>query len=223
MTTWRDQVALVTGGARGIGRATARLLAQRGAAVCVNYVAHADAAERLAAEIMAAGGRAIAAMADVAEAATVEMMVARAEKELGPVTILVNNAGMSWRGTLDTYDPEQVMRMRRVNVEGLIHATRAVIGGMRALHYGRIVNISSIAGIGTALPDNAFYAATKAEVAICQALCHGAWPAQHHSKRGGAWFHPNRYDAAWPRRWRLAGDGRTLCRKGYNGAHWRTR
>ena len=97
MTTWRDQVAVVTGGARGIGRATARLLAQRGAAVCVNYVAHADAAEGLAAEIVAAGGRAIAAMADVAEAATVEMMVARAEKELGPVTILVNNAGMSWR------------------------------------------------------------------------------------------------------------------------------
>ena len=79
----------------------------------MNYVAHADAAQRLAAEIMAAGGRAIAAMADVAEAATVEMMVARAEKELGPVTILVNNAGMSWQGTLDTYDPEQVARMRR--------------------------------------------------------------------------------------------------------------
>jgi 3-oxoacyl-[acyl-carrier protein] reductase len=166
METWRDQVALVTGGARGIGRATALLLARRGAAVCVNYVAHADAAEGLAAEIMATGGRAIAAMADVAEVATVEMMVARAEKELGPVTILVNNAGFSWQGTLDTYDPEQVVRMRRVNVEGLINATRAVIGGMRARRYGRIVNISSIAGIGTALPGNAFYAATKAEVAI---------------------------------------------------------
>ena len=76
------------------GQATARLLAERGAAVCVNYVAHADAAEGVAVEIMAAGGRAIAAIADVAEAATVEMMVARAEKELGPVTILVNNAGM---------------------------------------------------------------------------------------------------------------------------------
>ena len=86
MTSWRDQVALVTGAARSIGRATARLLAQRGAAVCVNYAAHADAAEELVAEIMAAEGRAIAAVADVAEVAAVEAMVARAEKELGPVT-----------------------------------------------------------------------------------------------------------------------------------------
>jgi 3-oxoacyl-[acyl-carrier protein] reductase len=166
MTTWRDQVALVTGSARGIGRATARLLANRGAAVCVNYAAHAEAAEGLAAEIIAAGGRAIAAMADVAEAASVETMVARTEKELGPVTILVNNAGVSWRGTLDAYDQEQVRRMRRVNVEGLIHAARAVIGDMQARRYGRIVNVSSIAAIGTALPDTTFYAATKAEVAI---------------------------------------------------------
>lgn len=166
MTTWRDQVALVTGGARGIGRATARLLAKRGAAVCVNYAAHAEAAEGLAAEIITAGGRAIAAMADVAESAAVEAMVARAEKELGPVTILVNNAGVSWPGTIDTYDPEQVTRMRRVNVEGLIHATRAVIGGMQARRYGRLVNVSSIAALGTALPETTFYAATKAEVAI---------------------------------------------------------
>jgi 3-oxoacyl-[acyl-carrier protein] reductase len=166
MTAWRDQVALVTGGARGIGRATARLLAQRGAAVGVNYAAHADAADRLAAEIVADGGRAVSAMADVAETAAIDVVVARIEKELGPLTILVNNAGVSWQGTLDTYDPEQVARMRRVNVEGLIHATRAVIGGMRARRYGRIVNISSIAAIGTALPGNAYYAATKAEVAI---------------------------------------------------------
>ena len=170
MMTWRDQVALVTGSARGIGRATARLLANRGAAVCGNYTAHAEAAEGLAAEIIATGGRAIVAMADVAEAAAVEAMVARAEKELGPVTILVNNAGVSWPGTLDTYDSEQVARMRRVNVEGLIHATRAVIAGMRARRYGRIVNVSSIAAIGTALPGTTFYAATKAEVTI------GAWP-----------------------------------------------
>jgi len=164
--TARNQVALITGGARGIGRAIARLLAQRGAAVCVNFAAQADAAQALVDEILGDGGRAIAAMADVAESAAVEAVVARTEKELGPVTILVNNAGISWRGTLDTYDSEQVARMRQVNVEGLIHATRSVIGGMQARRYGRIVNISSIAAIGTALSGNAFYAATKAEVSI---------------------------------------------------------
>jgi 3-oxoacyl-[acyl-carrier protein] reductase len=166
MMAWRDQVALVTGGARGIGRATARLLAKRGTAVAVNYASHPDAAEEAIAEIAASGGRAIAAMADVADASAVEAMVARTEKELGPVTILVNNAGISWQGTLDSYDPERVARMRQINVEGLIHATRAVMAGMRARQYGRIVNVSSIAAIGTALPGNAFYAASKAEVVI---------------------------------------------------------
>jgi 3-oxoacyl-[acyl-carrier protein] reductase len=166
MVAWRDQVALVTGGARGIGRATARLLAKRGAAVCVNYAAHAEAAEKLVAEIAADGGRAIAMAADVAQAAALDAMVARTEKEFGPVTILVNNAGIAWQGTLDTYDRAQVARMREVNVEGVINATRAVMGGMRARRYGRIVNVSSIAAIGTSLPGNAFYAATKAEVAM---------------------------------------------------------
>jgi NAD(P)-dependent dehydrogenase (short-subunit alcohol dehydrogenase family) len=163
---WRDQVALVTGGARGLGRATARLLARHGAAVCVNYAAHGDAAATLTAEIAAAGGRAIAVEADVADAAAVDAMVARAEAELGAVTILVNNAGIAWQGTLETYDREQVARMRQVNVDGVIHATRAVMAGMRARRYGRIVNVASIAAIGTALPGNAFYAATKAEVVI---------------------------------------------------------
>jgi NAD(P)-dependent dehydrogenase (short-subunit alcohol dehydrogenase family) len=83
---------------------------------------------------------------------SLQSMVGRTETELGPVTILVNNAGVAWQGTLDTYDREQVARMRQVNVEGMIHATRAVMGGMRARRYGRIVNVSSIAAIGTALP-----------------------------------------------------------------------
>lgn len=162
----RDQVAVVTGGARGLGRATVRLLAARGAGVCVNYAAQADAAEAVAADIRAASGRAIAVAADVGDADAVAAMIARAERELGAVTILVNNAGIGWRGTLDTYDPERVMRMRQVNVHGVIHATRAVMEGMRTRRYGRIVNISSIAAIGTSLPGNAFYAATKAEVSI---------------------------------------------------------
>ena len=130
----------------------------------MNYAVHADAAEAVVAEIAAAGARAIAMAADVTDSAAVEAMVARTEAELGPVTILVNNAGVSWQGTLDTYDREQVARMRQVNVDGVIHATRAVMGSMRARRYGRIVNLASIAAIGTALAGNAFYAATKAEV-----------------------------------------------------------
>jgi 3-oxoacyl-[acyl-carrier protein] reductase len=163
---WRDQVAVVTGAARGIGRATARLLAREGAAVCVNYVARADAADALVQEIHAAGGRAIAHRADVADAAQVSEMIARATHALGPVSILVNNAGLAFQATLETYDPSAMERMREVNVDGVIHCVRATMAGMRERGYGRIVNVTSIAAIGTALPGNAFYAATKAEVAI---------------------------------------------------------
>lgn len=159
---WRDQVAIVTGGSRGIGRATARLLGARGAAVAVNYTAHADAADSIVAEIKSAGGRAIVVQADVSDAAAVEAMVARVQKECGAPTILVNNAGIAAQATLDTYEPEKFVRMRQVNVDGTINTTRAVMGGMRQRRYGRIVNIVSIAGIGTALAGNAFYAATKA-------------------------------------------------------------
>src|SRR5262249_16213943 len=130
---WRNQVAVVTGGARGLGRATARLPARRGAP----GGGPADAAQRPVAEIATAGGRAMGVGADVADAAAVEAMVARTEAELGLVTILVNNAGVAWQGTLYTYDREQVARMRQVNVDGVIHATRAVMGSMRARRYGR--------------------------------------------------------------------------------------
>lgn len=163
---WRDQVAVVTGGGRGIGRATARLLASRGAAVAVNYAANAETAEAVAGEITSSGGRAIAVAADVADAAAVEAMIARVQHELGPPTILVNNAGIGAQMTLDTYDPERFARMRAVNVDGVVNATRAVMATMRAGKYGRIVNVASIAGIGTALPGNAFYAATKSAVMI---------------------------------------------------------
>jgi 3-oxoacyl-[acyl-carrier protein] reductase len=97
MMEWQHQVAVVTGGARGLGRATAWLLAQRGTVVCVNYAAHGAAAEALTAAIAAAGGRAITVAADVTDAASVEAMVARTEAELGPVTILVR-----WRHRLVT-------------------------------------------------------------------------------------------------------------------------
>jgi 3-oxoacyl-[acyl-carrier protein] reductase len=166
MADWRDQVALVTGGGRGIGRAIARRLAREGASVCVNFVSDEDAAEALVAEITESGGRAIAVAADVADDAAVEGMVDRVSASFGPVTILVNNAGIAHKGTLDSYDQEKLERMRQVNVDGVIHTTRAVMTDMRRQKYGRIVNITSIAAIGTSLPGNAFYAATKAEAQI---------------------------------------------------------
>jgi 3-oxoacyl-[acyl-carrier protein] reductase len=166
MVGWRDQVALVTGAGRGIGRAIARRLAREGAAVCVNYLQREDAAESLVADIRANGGQAIAVAADVADDAAVEGMVDRVSAEFGNVTILVNNAGVSHQATLETYDGERLARMRQVNVDGVIHTTRAVIAGMRREKFGRIINITSIAALGTALPGNAFYAASKAEVQV---------------------------------------------------------
>lgn len=166
MATWREQVALITGGGRGIGRAIARRLAREGASVCINYLDRADAAESLVADITANGGRAIAVAADVSDDAAVEGMVDRVGATFGPVTVLVNNAGLSYRGTLDNYDPDKLERMRQVNVNGVIHTVRAVMGDMKRGRYGRIVNITSIAAIGTSLPGNAFYAASKAEAQI---------------------------------------------------------
>jgi len=166
MTDWTNQVAIVTGSSRGIGRAIARALAARGAAVCINYANGAAAAQTAADEIAAAGGRVIAIQADVADADAVARMVAQTEAELGPVSILVNNAGVSSPATLESYDPAALAHMRQVNVDGLIHTVRAVTPGMKERGYGRIVNIASNAAIGTALPGTTFYAATKAEVLI---------------------------------------------------------
>jgi 3-oxoacyl-[acyl-carrier protein] reductase len=120
----------------------------------------------VAGEIRAGGGRAVAVAADVAEAGSVAAMIERAAAELGPVTILVNNAGISIPMTFDGFDEAGLARMRRVNVDGIIHATRAVMPGMRERRYGRIVNIASVAALSTSMPGTTFYAATKAEVVV---------------------------------------------------------
>lgn len=160
------KTALVTGASRGLGRAIALRLAREGAAVGVNYRERADQAEAVAAEIRATGGRALPARADVADAAQVRAMVERIAAELGPIDILVNNAGVFRGGDLDDFDFGQMDGMRRVNVDGLVNVTRAVVGGMKARGFGRIVNVTSIAAHGTALAGTTFYAATKAAVSV---------------------------------------------------------
>jgi 3-oxoacyl-[acyl-carrier protein] reductase len=163
--SWSGQTALVTGASRGLGRAIARGLARHGAAVCVNYVACCVEAEALVDEIRAAGGRAISVGADVGDPSQVEKMMGAIQTELGPVSILVNNAGVIYRATIETFDSAGMERMRRTNVDGLIHVTRAAMPSMKERRYGRIINLGSIAGHGTSLPGSTFYAATKAAVA----------------------------------------------------------
>ena len=166
MADWTDQVAIVTGSSRGIGRAIARALSARGVSICINYASRAAEAEAATAEIAATGRQINAIQADVADADAVARMVVRTEAELGPVSILVDNAGISAPATLESYDPAAMARMRRVNVDGVIHTIRAAAPGMQERGYGRIVNIASNAAIGTALPGTTFYAAAKAEVLI---------------------------------------------------------
>ena len=160
----KGQTALVTGASRGLGRAIAVRLAREGAAVCVNFLTNEADADRVVDEIRGAGGRAVAVRTDVGDPAAVRRMVERVGAELSPISILVNNAGLSVRGTLETFESADLERMRRTNVDGLIHMTRAVIPGMRERRYGHIVNITSIAAHGTSLPGTTFYAATKAAV-----------------------------------------------------------
>ena len=158
------RTALVTGGSRGLGRAIALRLARDGAAVGVNYREQASAAEAVVREIRAGGGRAMAVRADVADEGQVHDMVARVTAELGAVDVLINNAGVSHRGDLASFDPSTMEDMRRINVDGVIATTRAVIESMKARGFGRIVNLSSVAGLGTAMAGTTFYAVTKAAV-----------------------------------------------------------
>jgi 3-oxoacyl-[acyl-carrier protein] reductase len=142
------RVALVTGASRGIGRAIALTLAEAGADVAVNYRERADAAEATADEIRQSGRRAQAIRADVSIATEVAALVERAEQALGPIDILINNAGISEPCTIEELTEELFERTLTVNLKSAFLCTQAVLPGMRARGFGRIVNISSGAARG---------------------------------------------------------------------------
>lgn len=158
------QVAIVTGASSGLGVAFAKALAEAGADV-VLAARRVDRLKDTAELVEGTGRRALIVQADVALPEDCRR-VAEEAAAFGPVSILVNNAGVSAPATLETYDASQLERMRAVNVNGVIHTVRAVMTGMKERNYGRIVNIASNAAIGTALPGTTFYAATKSEVLI---------------------------------------------------------
>ena len=137
----------MTGASRGIGRAIAAELARHGANVAVNYRENAAAAEAVCAEAADAGVRAIAVAADVGDREQVAAMVAEVEQSLGPVELLVNNAGISIGSSHQSLAFEQWQRVMRTNLDGPFLTTWAVKDGMIARQFGRIVNVASIAGL----------------------------------------------------------------------------
>lgn len=163
----KGRVAIVTGASRGIGRATATILARESAKVVVNYRQREEAAEEVVKYIKETGGIALAYRADVSDRKTVLEMVRKTIDEFGGVDILVNNAGISLgRTPLSGIKEEDLDAMLRTNVKGALFCAQAVTPYMMKKHYGKIVNISSIAGLGTALPGNLLYATTKGALNI---------------------------------------------------------
>ena len=164
------KVALVTGSSRGIGAAIAAALSREGWAVCINCIERLDKAEELAARLRAAGGEAIVQQADVADRAAVERMVANIERELGPVSLLVNNAGIAKQQQFQDIREETWRRIFDVNVNGCFHCTQAVIGPMLHAHAGCIVNISSIWGSHGASCEAAYSSTKHAIIGLTRSL-----------------------------------------------------
>lgn len=159
------QVVLITGGSRGIGAATALLAAGQGYAVGVNYRRDEAAAASVVAQIVAAGGRAVALQADVSDEADVVAMFQRMDEALGPVTALVNNAGvLETQMRVDTMDAARIGRILATNVTGTLLCCREAVRRMSTRHGGHggaIVNVSSVAAKTGSPGEYVDYAASK--------------------------------------------------------------
>ena len=170
-TSLRGRTAVVTGAGRGIGRATARLLAELGASVVVNDLGtssdgsgqDAGPAAAVVSEIENAGGRAIASVASVTDFAAVERMMAEAVDRFGSLDILVNNAGLTVGGSIWELDPEVFRRVSASHATGTFNGIRCAAPYMQRRRWGRIVNLVSRAGL-IGLPGVAAYAAGKGAV-----------------------------------------------------------
>ena len=158
---FEDRTAVVTGGGRGIGRAICQMLAERGARVAVNFERNQQAADETISMIAGQAERAMAVQADVSESAAVDRMMRAVREQLGPIDFLINNAGIATTTSHHDLKYEDWKRMFDINVDGPFLTTWAVKDEMIERQFGRIVNVSSLAGIKIK-PDMIHYATTKA-------------------------------------------------------------
>lgn len=158
-----NKVALVTGGARGIGAAIVKRLSEDGAAVAFTYVTSTAPAEALATEIKKTGGKVLAIQADSGNPGQVKASVAATVKAFGGLDILVNNAGIEKSGLIDDYSLDVLDEMIAVNIKGVFIATQEALRHMG--DGGRIINIGSISSDHMPIPGHAVYAMTKGAVA----------------------------------------------------------
>lgn len=164
------KVALVTGGSRGIGAAIARELARYGANVAVNYCSSAEAATRVAAACREYGVRALAFQADVADPEAVERLFTAVEESLGPVEILVNNAGTGLRRLVVETTDEEWHQLLAVNLSGAFYCSRRALGNMIRRRWGRIINVASVFGLTGAAYEAAYAAAKGGLIAFTKSL-----------------------------------------------------
>jgi len=155
------KIALITGASRGIGRGCAAALAKTGADIAVNFHVQEEAARETCSLVERLGRRAIPVQADVSRASEVDRMIKRVEQDLGTIGILVNNAGIARRYPWDQIPEEGWDEIMAVNLKSAYLVTQAVLPGMRARRWGRIINISSGAA-ATGGVVGPYYAASKA-------------------------------------------------------------
>jgi NAD(P)-dependent dehydrogenase (short-subunit alcohol dehydrogenase family) len=164
------KIMLVTGGSRGIGAATARLAAERGYDVCINYVSSAESAEAVARDVRAAGRRALLVQADTADEAAVCGMFETIDRELGRLDALVASAGITGRpGTLDSFSADEIRRVLDVDLVGTMLCCREALKRMSTKHGGKggaIVTLSSVAAVVGAPKEWIPYAASKGGISI---------------------------------------------------------
>ncbi len=146
MFRFDDKVVIVTGGSRGIGAATARLFAELGADICINYFANRDRAEKVKADIEGLGRRCLVLKADIGRRAGCEKLVNSTVEELGRIDILVNNAGIWTEAAIEDMTDGILDRLLDINLKGCFYTTSAAVPQMKRQKSGNIIFISSTAG-----------------------------------------------------------------------------